>query len=175
MRLTFSAPAPWDLAKDITLRSENGKTWKPKTTDDESRTHTQAITFTGPFPEKATFSIEMPKGMKDDAGRPLANANRFPLAVKTESYPPLAKFAARFGILEAANPILPVTVRNIEAELKNHLLAVEGDAEEILPEPPETPAGRGRQTGMVIVGKRSAREGPRPSSACRPRARCPLP
>ncbi len=37
MRLTFSAPTPWSLARDITLRSENGKTWKPKTTDDESR------------------------------------------------------------------------------------------------------------------------------------------
>ncbi len=145
MRLTFSAPTPWSLVRGITLRSENGKTWKPKTTDDESRTHTQAITFTGPFPEKATFAIEMPKGMKDDAGRPLANANRFPLAVKTESYPPLAKFAARFGILEAANPLLPVTVRNIEAELKSHLLSVEGEAEEILPETPETPAGGGRQ------------------------------
>ena len=53
MRLTFSAPVPWSLARDITLRSENGKAWKPKTTDDESRTHTQAITFPGPFPEKA--------------------------------------------------------------------------------------------------------------------------
>jgi uncharacterized protein YfaS (alpha-2-macroglobulin family) len=156
MRLTFSAPTPWSLARDITLRSENGKTWKPKTTDDESRTHTQAITFTGPFPEKAAFSIEMPKGMKDDAGRPLANANRFPLAVKTESYPPLAKFAARFGILEAANPILPVTVRNIEAELKNHLLSVEGEAEEILPETPEPSAGGGRQDQAEAVAKAPA-------------------
>ena len=97
----------------------------------------------------------MPKGMKDDAGRPLANANRFPLAVKTESYPPLAKFAARFGILEAANPILPVTVRNIEAELKNHLLSVEGEAEEILPGP-ETPAGGGRQAQTEAAGKTPA-------------------
>ena len=153
IRLTFSAPTLRSLAKDITLRSENGKTWKPKTTDDESRTHTQAITFTGPFPEKATFSIEMPKGMKDDAGRPLANVNRFPLAVKTESYPPLAKFAARFGILEAASPILPVTVRNIEAELKNHMLAVEGEAEEILPETPETPAGKTPAVTQQVKGK----------------------
>jgi len=153
MRLTFSAPAPWSLARDITLRSENGKTWKPKTTDDESRTHTQAITFAGPFPEKAAFAIEMPKGMKDDAGRPLANANRFPLAVKTEGYPPLAKFAARFGILEASSPILPVTVRNIEAELKSHLLSVEGEAEEILP---EAPAGGGRQAQTEAAGKTPA-------------------
>ncbi len=156
MRLTFSAPVPWSLARDITLRSENGKAWKPKSTGDESRTHTQAIIFPGPFPEKAAFSIEMPTGMKDDAGRPLANANRFPLAVKTESYPPLAKFSARFGILEAANPILPVTVRNVEAELKNHLLSVEGEAEEILPEAPETPTGGGRQAQTEAAGKTPA-------------------
>ncbi len=172
MRLTFSAPAPWSLAKDITLRSENGKTWKPKTTDDESRTHTQAITFTGPFPEKATFSIEMPKGMKDDAGRPLANANRFPLAVKTESYPPLAKFAARFGILEAASPILPVTVRNIEAELKNHMLAVEGEAEEILPEnPPGARHGLREDSRRHPAGEGQGPDGkPRPGGAGHPLA-----
>lgn len=146
MRMTFSAPAPWSLAKEIVLKDAGGKTWKPKTGDDQSRTHTQFITFTGPFPEKTAFSIEMPKGMKDDAGRSLANANRFPLTVKTDGYPPLAKFAARFGILEAATPLLPVTVRNIEAELKNQLLTVEGDAEETVPETPDPSAARSRRS-----------------------------
>ena len=145
MRMTFSAPAPWNLAKDIVLKDASGKTWKPKTGDDQSRTHTQFITFPGPFPEKTAFSIEMPKGMKDDSGRPLANAGRFPLTVKTEGFPPLAKFAARFGILEAATPVLPVTVRNIEAELKNRLLTVEGDAEETVPETPDPSAARSRR------------------------------
>ncbi len=153
MRMTFSAPAPWALAKDIVLKDASGKTWKPKTGDEESRTHTRFITFPGPFPEKTAFSIEMPKGMKDDAGRPLANAGRFPLAVKTEGYPPLAKFAARFGILEAATPLLPVTVRNIEAELKNRLLTVEGDAEETVPETPEPSARPGRRVEMTLDGR----------------------
>jgi uncharacterized protein YfaS (alpha-2-macroglobulin family) len=146
MRMTFSAPAPWSLVKEIVLKDASGKTWKPKTGDDQSRTHTRFIAFPGPFPEKTAFSIEMPKGMKDDAGRPLANANRFPLTVKTEGYPPLAKFAARFGILEAATPLLPVTVRNIEAELKNQLLTVESDAEETVPETPDPSAARSRRS-----------------------------
>ena len=144
MRMTFSAPAPLSRVKDIVLKDAGGKTWRPKTGEDQSRTHTRFILFPGPFPEKTAFSIEMPGGMKDDAGRPLANASRFPLAVKTEGYPPLAKFAARFGILEAAAPLLPVTVRNIEAELKNRLLTVEGDAEEdvhVTPDPAARPGG----------------------------------
>ena len=158
MRVTFSAPVSWSLAKDVTLRSHDGKVWKPKAgkEDDEDIHYKRMVTFTGPFPEKTDFTIAMPKGMKDDAGRPLANANRFPLTVRTEAYPPLAKFSARFGILEAANPILPVTVRNIEAELKNHLLSVEGEAEEILPEAPETPAAGGRQAQTEAAGKTPA-------------------
>ena len=47
----------------------------------------------------------------------LENAAAFPLAVRTDVEPPLAKFAARFGIVEAkADPTLPVTVRNLEPE-----------------------------------------------------------
>ncbi|MEJ2083594.1 MAG: MG2 domain-containing protein, partial [Acidobacteriota bacterium] len=42
----------------------------------------------------------------------------FPLSVATDEYPPLAKFSADFGIIEAADPVLPVTVRNIESELQ---------------------------------------------------------
>ena len=84
--------------------------------------------------------------MRGSVKKALANANRFPLTVKTETYPPLAKFSARFGIIETSSPLLPVTVRNIEAELMNHMLAVEGESEEILPEPPETSGGRSGRT-----------------------------
>ncbi|MBM4299853.1 MAG: hypothetical protein FJ143_19080, partial [Deltaproteobacteria bacterium] len=76
----------------------------------------QSITFKGPFPEKASFSVEIPKDLVDDAGRRPINLDKFPLAVRTDEYPPLAKFAARFGIIELnAEPALPVTLRNIEA------------------------------------------------------------
>ncbi len=60
--------------------------------------------------------------MKDDAGRPLANAASFPLKVGTDENPPLVKFAADFGILERVvpgngTPLLPLTVRNVEPTL----------------------------------------------------------
>src|SRR4030095_382464 len=78
----------------------------------------QRIIFKGPFPEKASFTIDIPKDMTDDAGRRLINADRFPLAVRTEEYPPLAKFPARFGILESkTDPALPVTLRNLETSV----------------------------------------------------------
>ena len=59
------------------------------------------VVFKSPFPENANFSVELPTGLKDDAGRPLVNADKFPLSVRTDQYPPLAKFSARFGILES--------------------------------------------------------------------------
>jgi hypothetical protein len=53
----------------------------------------------------------------DEAGRTLMNAASFPLTVKTGPFPPLAKFAARFSIVEwRADTTLPVTIRNLEPE-----------------------------------------------------------
>ncbi len=78
-----------------------------------------AVEWKGPLPETAALRIELPAGLKDDAGRTLVNTSQFPLAVRTAGAPPLAKFAAApFGILELnAEPLLPVTVRHVEADL----------------------------------------------------------
>jgi hypothetical protein len=47
------------------------------------------------------------------------------LTVKTDAFPPLAKFAARFGILERyANPALPVTLRNVEPTVQTKILGI---------------------------------------------------
>ena len=45
------------------------------------------VVFKGPFPEKTTFSLEIPAGLKDDAGRVPVNAAAFPLTVKTDAFP----------------------------------------------------------------------------------------
>ncbi|MEW6706938.1 MAG: MG2 domain-containing protein [Pseudomonadota bacterium] len=78
-----------------------------------------ALQWKAPLPDKAALRIELPAGLKDDAGRTLANAGQFPLAVRTDDAPPLAKFAAApFGVLELnAEPLLPVTLRHVEPEL----------------------------------------------------------
>ncbi|MFN8771558.1 MAG: alpha-2-macroglobulin family protein [bacterium] len=74
------------------------------------------VEFRGPFQENASFTLELPPRLRDDAGRPLANADSFPLTVRTDEDPPLIRFAARFGLVEAnAGALLPVTVRNLDA------------------------------------------------------------
>ncbi|MGE5840726.1 MAG: alpha-2-macroglobulin family protein, partial [Deltaproteobacteria bacterium] len=77
------------------------------------------VSFKAPFAEQTAFAIELPAGLKDEAERPLANADKFPLSIRTDRYPPLAKFPARFGIVELkGDRLLPVTLRNVEPEVK---------------------------------------------------------
>ncbi len=127
MRLSFTAPLAWSKAKAISLTGPGDRKWvaqasygDPEETEQEGQPQfVSGVRFDGPFPEKSSFRIELPAGIVDDAGRKLSNQDRFPLVVKTDHYPPLAKFSARFGIIELnAQPVLPVTVRNLEAEIK---------------------------------------------------------
>ncbi|HYQ61526.1 MAG TPA: MG2 domain-containing protein, partial [Desulfatiglandales bacterium] len=116
MHLRFSAPISRDQAGAIVLRSFDGKTWKPQ--EDEQNV-VYGVSFKSPFPEQTAFTIELPSGLKDEAERPLANADKFPLSIRTDRYPPLAKFPARFGIVELkGDRLLPVTLRNVEPEVK---------------------------------------------------------
>ena len=54
------------------------------------------------------------------------------MTVETGEFPPLAKFSARFGIIEKIDPVLPVTVRNLEAQIAGAKLKLGGDAESSL-------------------------------------------
>ena len=113
MRLAFNAPVPRDLAAGIRMKAKDGKTYEP--TLEPHVATVSDVEFKPPFPEKMGFTIELPRNFKDDAGREPENRSAFPLATGTDEYPPLAKFPGRFGILELnADPLLPVTVRNIE-------------------------------------------------------------
>ena len=123
--LSFNAPVPRAEAEKVVLRGADGKTFAP--TVDQDVSYVQRVVFGGPFPETAAFRIELPAEIRDDAGRTLANAASFPLTVKTDENPPLAKFAARFGIVEAnADAALPVTVRNIASATSRGTPAIDG-------------------------------------------------
>jgi hypothetical protein len=61
----------------------------------------EELIFKPPFADHQTVRVQLAAGIVDDIGRPLANAERFPLEVTIDSYPPLAKFSGSFGILEA--------------------------------------------------------------------------
>jgi alpha-2-macroglobulin len=84
------------------------------------------ISFAGPFPEQSTFQIEIPNNIEDEMGRKLGNPKKFPMAVKTGKFPPLAKFFnGRFGILEhEAETLVPVTIRNLEKGIKSKIFGL---------------------------------------------------
>ncbi len=130
MGLDFTAPVSVALASKITLTGPDGKVWKPKLSDaDRQSGFVENVMFPATYVEAASFRITLPTGFVDDGGRPLSNAKRFPLAVRTDPAPPLAKFAARFGIVELnADPALPITVRNVEPALVGTQSTVAGVA-----------------------------------------------
>ncbi|MBI5589975.1 MAG: alpha-2-macroglobulin [Deltaproteobacteria bacterium] len=119
--LDFNAPLDPELSGDVVLKGPGGSIQKVSLNESQGQ-----VRFNGPFPENAEFRLEIPEGLKDDAGRRLSNAGRFPLKFRTGAYPSLAKFAARFGIIELnADPALPVTLRNIEPDARARMVKVE--------------------------------------------------
>jgi uncharacterized protein YfaS (alpha-2-macroglobulin family) len=130
MSLDFTAPVAVSAAEKITLSGPSGERLPLKISDDERRSgQVTSLVAPGPFPEDAALQITLPPGLVDDGGRPLANAARFPLTVRTDPAPPIAKFAARFGVIELhADPALPITVRNVEKTLAGRQTGLTGDA-----------------------------------------------
>lgn len=139
MTVTFSAPIPRKTAEHIVLKTPSGPQAPSFDADDAADAPVSSVTFKGPFPEKASLAIEAPKDIKDESGRALSNADLFPIKLTTAALPPLAKFAAApFGVVErfadvprgkSPNdypPLLPVTLRNVEADLPT--LAVRAEA-----------------------------------------------
>ncbi|MEO8938695.1 MAG: MG2 domain-containing protein [Burkholderiaceae bacterium] len=133
VRVDFTSPVARALAERFVLRFvDGGKTIEkhPSFDPDNHSASVSQIAFRPPFAENADLTIEAPKNLVDDAGRPLSNASLFPLKSKTALAPPLVKFAASpFGILELnADPVLPLTVRHVEAALAIKGIDVTGGA-----------------------------------------------
>lgn len=124
--LSFSSPVARETALAATLRLAGG-TVRRAQADGDNDAHLTAVTFAGPLPEASEATLVLPADLTDQSGRKLQNAARFPQAVAIDRTPPLVKFAAPFGILEAREGgVLPVTVRGVEAELKREQLAISG-------------------------------------------------
>lgn len=117
MQVQFSESVKAEDIKQIRLQSGN-KVWQPVIYDqEEGYQDAYSVRFAGPFPPDTTFVLSLPQGIEDYSRRPLANAKSFPLTVRTGAYPPLAKFAADFGVVESAVGAIPLTVRQLEPEI----------------------------------------------------------
>ncbi len=130
MTIAFSAPVPSKLALALRLRGAQ-EVLKPGVDGDDEAKLAQpdavvnSVRFAPPFAAGAAYTLELPKDFVDAAGRTLANAGMFPLAVSTGAMPPLAKFAAApFGIVERfaegsdGPALLPITLRKVEPALQ---------------------------------------------------------
>ena len=119
MRLVFSEPVAREWAAKVSLKPASGNAVMPVFDKDDKAGDVSALNFPTPLPENASFTVEMPSGLKDNAGRSLANAATFPLKVSTGDAPPIAKFAAApFGVIELSDPLLPVTLRHVQGDLR---------------------------------------------------------
>jgi uncharacterized protein YfaS (alpha-2-macroglobulin family) len=118
LRLQLSTEAPArDFIAAFALKGPDGKLLKPKfernEEDEDSEEMLISLSFAPPFRENADYEVVMRGGLKDSFGRKLENTASFPLKVKTSEAPPLAKFAAGFGVIESSQPLLPLSVRSL--------------------------------------------------------------
>jgi uncharacterized protein YfaS (alpha-2-macroglobulin family) len=157
MRLGFSAPVKAADAQGIYLEGPGSKRYPAQLPKEETgEGDVMAVTLPGPFPEAARLALHVPAGLKDDAGRALLNFDRFPLPVRTGEQPPLVKFAAPFGIIEARGErLLPVTVRNVEAQLAGKMAASQSGADGA-----SLRLGAGREQDVMTWLRRIAGPGP---------------
>lgn len=130
--LRFSAPVPRQLLESVRLRSDKNE-YKPSFDDGDADALVEHIEFPAPLPERTALTLALPSGLKDASGRTLSNAASFPLKVAIGPMPPLAKFAAApFGIVERfaegpdSQPLLPVTLRHVESNLKASSVQISG-------------------------------------------------
>jgi uncharacterized protein YfaS (alpha-2-macroglobulin family) len=130
VKVQFSAPVPRAQALAVRLDVGGGKLLAP--VDEGRETSLDEVRFKAPLPPAITARAIVPADIRDESGRPLANARRYPLEFEIASTPPLVKFAAPFGILEAKDGgVLPVTVRGVEAELDQGVRGIAGAAARI--------------------------------------------
>ncbi len=118
MRVEFTAPVSTAEALTAELRDAQGRSYPARDEGGSDAEITSAIIFKGPFPERAKLTLTLPT-LRDDAARELVNRARYPLQVATGDDPPLAKFAADFGVIERHHATLPLTVRNLDANLRH--------------------------------------------------------
>ena len=148
LSIEFSAAVARGLADGIRIKTADGLR-RPAWTQNEQDAAVNRVSFNPPFAENAELTVTLPEKFADDSGRGPVNAAAFPLKTRTGEGSPLAKFAAGFGIIERSQPILPVTLRNVEPVLKLAQVSVKAGAAAEAGAPGAVPAPKGPAMNRV--------------------------
>ena len=120
VEVNFNSEIEVEVLKKIRAIPSSGK-GEPVAVDEkayEGYSYARTAAFKGPFRAGVSYRIEIPSKFTDIRGRSLSNADKFPLTVNFDSLPRVAKFPGHFGLIEAANPVLPISIRNVEKTLQ---------------------------------------------------------
>ena len=127
LSVTFTTPVDARAASRVELVGPDGTRFPQDPSEDDGPLVSR-VRFRGPFPPKESLRLEIPDDLRDGSDRPLSNLDelrRLPVAI--DAMPPLAKFAARLGVLEAGGePALPVTIRGLEPDVRVKLRTLAG-------------------------------------------------
>jgi uncharacterized protein YfaS (alpha-2-macroglobulin family) len=120
VELVFNSPVEISWVKKMKLTGGGRAPVLAELSDREGNasSHVDRVTFKGPFKGGSEYLLEIPSSLVDIRGRKLSNSKSFPLRFKTGGLPVLAKFPGSFGVVEADQPLVPVSIRNIEKKLK---------------------------------------------------------
>jgi hypothetical protein len=110
--IRFATPISVADAKKISIKSSKGNTIKASvsTRDDQE---ISSVDFLPPFEPSSQYAVNFGTPIQDVLGRKMDQAAIANLKITTGQAPPLAKFAASFGIIERQVGALPVTIRNV--------------------------------------------------------------
>jgi len=104
----FSSPVKTETLSELTL-VHSGSKWKPILNRPELKFQ-WSIQFEPIFPEKSELTVIGWEQIEDELGR----NPKDPGKISIGPWPPLAKFASSFGVLEAnASPAMPITIRGL--------------------------------------------------------------
>jgi alpha-2-macroglobulin len=123
--LNFSSAVPLEFIENIILEG-GGQRFQAEVSESDKKVGNPLtfVSFNGPFAENTKYQIQIPETLRDEAGRSLGKG-KTKLNLSTGSFPPLAKFSGKFGIIEAGkDALLPVTLRNLEPKLKARLVSL---------------------------------------------------
>lgn len=82
-----------------------------------TKTTYSSVNFKPPFINLSAYVLVL-NSVNSERGESLFNAKAFPLKIKTSDYPSLLKIDKAFSVIESEQPILPVTLRYLDKNLR---------------------------------------------------------